>query len=526
MRRFLPPRDVAIAALVSAALFALSFPPFPFALAPFALVPIALIATRAADVPNRPPREVWREGARAGWWFGVFGYGIALYWIAIALSIYTKLAVLGYVGAVVVMAALTSGALGTYALARRVTHLPAAFVFPVAWVAWEKITEVFPQLAFPWLPLGLSVATNTRLAQMADLSGVHGASFWIAAITGLAIDGVVAWRRAEVPSVGGLVARIGAAAAIVAAVLGYGRARVGTVPLIHAAPVAVVQPNVPQEDKWQAENQDRIAGMLAAGTRAAADSGRPRLVVWPEVALPGYIDQRPEWRDTIVRLVRETRTPILFGIIDVEWHSRPGEPPDYDYYNAAMLADSTGDFRSSPPTRKQYLVPVVERVPFLNPKWFGGMRYFGGYGRGQGAVVYRQPWGAFGVLICYESIFPSQSRTLRRSGADLLLNITNDAWFGRSTAPWQHEAHMRLRAIENRVGVVRSANTGISEAIDPLGRVRNATELFVPASRTYATWTTHVTTPYVRFGDIVGWGSILLAAVLIAGPLGARRLRR
>lgn len=85
---------------------------------------------------------------------------------------------------------------------------------------------------------------------------------------------------------------------------------------------------------------------------------------------------------------------------------------------------------------------------------------------------------------------------------------------------------MRLRAIENRVGVVRSANTGISEAIDPLGRVRDATELFVPASRTYATWTTHVTTPYVRFGDIVGWGSILLAAVLIAGPLGARRLRR
>jgi apolipoprotein N-acyltransferase len=526
VRRFLPPRDVALAALASAALFAVSFPPFPFAIAPLALIPVVLLATRAADVEGRPPREVWRDGARTGWWFGLFGYGVALYWIAIALSIYTKLAILGFFGAVVVMAALASGALGSYALVRRLTHLPAAIALPVTWVAWEKITEVFPQLAFPWLPLGLSVATSTRLAQMVDLSGVHGASFWIAAISGLIVDAIVAWRRAEVPSVGGLVARAGAVAGILAAVLGYGRARVDTIPLLHAAPVAVVQPNVPQEDKWQEENRDRIAGMLAAGTRSATDSGRPQLVVWPEVALPGYIAERPEWRDTLVRLVRDTRVPILFGVIDVEWHSGPGEPPDYDYYNAAMLADTSGSFTANPPTRKQYLVPVVERVPFLNPRWFGGMKYFGGYGRGEGAVVYEQPWGRFGVLICYESIFPAQSRALRRAGSDLLINITNDAWFGRSTAPWQHEAHMRLRAIENRAGVVRSANTGISEAIDPLGRVRAPTGLFVPASLTYQTWTTRVTSPYVRFGDVIGWGCILLTAVLIAGPLIARRLRR
>jgi apolipoprotein N-acyltransferase len=119
------------------------------------------------------------------------------------------------------------------------------------------------------------------------------------------------------------------------------------------------------------------------------------------------------------------------------------------------------------------------------------------------------------VLICYESIFPAQSRALRRNGADLILNITNDAWFGRSLAPWQHEAHMTLRAIETRAGVVRAANTGISSYIDPLGRVHGATGLFVPAAKTYRAQTTDIRTPFVRVGDWVGWLCIVAAALLV-----------
>jgi apolipoprotein N-acyltransferase len=129
------------------------------------------------------------------------------------------------------------------------------------------------------------------------------------------------------------------------------------------------------------------------------------------------------------------------------------------------------------------------------------------------------------VLICYESIFPQLSRAYRRNGADVLLNITNDAWFGRSLAPYQHESHLALRAIENRVGIVRSANTGISEYIDPLGRVHGATALFVEASRSFRVETTDVRTPFTRYGDWVGILSAIATVVLVLWDRARRRGR-
>ena len=513
-RALLPPRGVAGPALASAALFFLSFPPMPAVLVVVVcLVPIGVAAARLADAGARG-----RDGMALGWWFGLFAFGSTLYWIAIALSIYTKLAILGYVAALAVMAALSAGTVATLVVARRVTRWPLTVLLPVTWVAWEKITEVLPQLAFPWLPLGLAVSPITVLAQSADLSGVHGASLWIALVNGLAADAWLLYRSASPGSSRRAIVRLVGGVGVLALVAAYGTWRLETIHPRDAAAIAIVQPNVPQEDKWQAENQGRIVGMLAAATRAAFDSGNARLIVWPEVALPGYLREHPEWSDTLSALGAAGHTPILFGVIDVQWYPRPGAPPDYDYFNAALLTDSTGAVGGFAPTRKQYLVPVVERVPFLNPRWFGGMKYFGGYGRGHGAVTYALPWGKFGVLICYESIFPAQSRALRRNGADIILNITNDAWFGRSLAPWQHEAHMMLRAIENRAGVVRSANTGISSYIDPLGRIHGATELFVSAARTYRAQTTDIRTPFVRFGDWIGWICVAAAAFFLLYP--------
>lgn len=516
-RSFLPPRPALVAALASAALFFLSFPPIPLVVPVLVcLVPVAIGTARMADA-GRP----LRDGIQLGWWFGLLAFGSTLYWIAIALSLYTKLAILGYVGALFVMAALSAGAVGTLFAARRATHLPLVLLLPVTWVAWEKLTEVLPQLGFPWLPLGLSLTTLPVLAQSVDVSGVHGGSFWIGVVNGILADMVLArgrWPRAPRRT---LVAPLSTVAAILVVTAGYGMWRMRSVELRDVAPIGVVQPNVPQEDKWQAENRANIVGMLTAGTRALLDRGEPALVVWPEVALPGYLREHPEWRDTLRAIGSAGRTPVLFGVLDLEWYSSPGEPPDYDYFNAAMLTDSTGEISAQPATRKQHLVPVVERVPFLNPRWFGDLKYFGGYGRGNGAVVYALPWGRFGVLICYESIFPSQSRALRQNGADLLLNITNDAWFGRSIAPWQHQAHMMLRAIETRAGVVRSANTGISSYIDPLGRAHGETGLFVPAAPVYRAQTTDATSPYMLLGDWVGWGSIVASGVAVM-----RRRRR
>jgi apolipoprotein N-acyltransferase len=505
------PRKGEYAALAgSTLLFAIAFPPFPLLVPAFVcLVPFAVAIARRADGAGS-----LREAARLGFWFGMLGYAANLYWIAIALSIYTKLAIVGYIAALFVLAPVVAAAGMALFVLRRRTRLPLALLLPVVWVASEVVLNYMSDLSFPWLPLGLALSRTPLLAQAADLSGVRGLSFIIAAVNGLIAD---AWllrgHRAAIAK------RLVAAIALVAALAGYGAWRMRTTQLIPLAPVAIVQPNIPQEEKWQAENQSRIEGILDEITRKRLAANDSKLILWPEASLPGFIAEHPEWSRDVRTMSRATRTPILFGTLDIEWHG----PGDYDYYNAAMLSDSMGVLNAQPPYRKSFLVPIVERVPFVNPRWFKSLKYFGGYGRGKNTKPFVVSFGKVGVLICYESIFPQRSREFRRQGANLIVNITNDAWFGKSLAPYQHEAHMALRAIENRVGIVRAANTGISAYIDPLGRIQGETQLDVADSRVYNTQTTNVMTLYVRIGDWLG--SIALLATIV-GLLWARYRRR
>jgi apolipoprotein N-acyltransferase len=201
----------------------------------------------------------------------------------------------------------------------------------------------------------------------------------------------------------------------------------------------------------------------------------------------------------------------------------------YTPFNSAFVVDSLGvwDWRYD----KRYLVPFVERVPLVPPDWFDGLQYFGGFGVGQGWPLAHVNGTDYGVLICYESSYPEGSRQFRLAGADVLLNITNDAWYGReplyarTTALWQHPAHMVMRAIENRMGVARAANTGISMFIDPVGRVYNATNLFEADMRSDVVRTTDVLTFYTRFGDLSGKGAAAAALILVLASyrLGSRR---
>lgn len=517
MRRpgWLPVRDEALPAVASAALFLTAFPPFRLLVPAFlTLVPISLVVARKVDAG-----EPARTSFRFGFWFGAMGYGLTLYWIAIALSIYTKLSFLGYIGAVLVMAPVVGVTVAALHVVRQATRLPFALILPVVWTASEVVINYMSDLAFPWLPLGLATSRFPLLAQIADLSGVRGVSFWIAATAGLMTD---AWllradRRQALVRLGGIVV-------LAVAIAGYGGWRLSTIDVRPVAPIAVIQPNIPQEEKWQKDNRDRIVSILARLTREGMRSGTPRLVVWPEVALPGYLVQNPDWADTLHALTATTHIPILFGVLDVEFLSTRAAngTQEYEVYNAAMTTDSTGAIAPQRPYRKEFLVPVVERVPFLDPDWFKGLKYFGGFGRGEDQVPFRYAFGDAGILICYESIFPQLSREYRRGGAEILVNITNDAWFGRSIAPYQHEAHLALRAIENRVGIVRSANTGISTYVDPLGRFHEETALETSANRTYRAETTAVTTLFVRLGDWVGTGSLLATVALVV----AARVRR
>lgn len=511
-RALVPSRAEGAAVLGAAALFAFAFPPFPFVVpAVLALVPLAIAAEYAAEGSPRLGDRA-RTGARLGFWFGALAYGANIYWIASALSLFTRLAFLAYLAAVVLLGMVMAAIVATLVVARGATRLPLAVVLPIVWTAGELLLAHLGDLAFPWLPLGLATAPVPVLAQIADVSGVHGTSFVMAGMAGLLAD---AWlNRDRAPAVAW---RLGAVAGVAAAVGAYGWWRTSTIRLLPIASVAVVQPDVPQDEKWDEANQERIVGILASTTRQAL-AHRPKLVVWPETALPDFLFRHPAWRDTLAALTAPTGTPLVAGVLDVQFH--PPRTPDY--FNGAVLVDGDGRI-TQPPYRKRRLVPVVERVPFVAPRWLAALGdYAGGYARGTGPVVLQAPIGALGVLICYESAFPDLAREYRRGGAELLVSMTNDAWFGRSTAPYQHFAHLSLRAIETRMPVVRSANTGISGYIDPLGRVEGETPLFVRAAPTYLIDRTDAVSPFVRLGDWVGTSSAAASIALLAYAVGAR----
>lgn len=513
----LPTRREGLAVAGSAGLFAIAFPPFELLLPAFVcLAPLAAHVARLADRDG-----TGREAARAGLWFTLLGYACNIYWIAVALSLFTNLAFAGYAAALVWLApfgALTAAVLFT---ARRHTGWPMAVLLPVTWVSFELLLNYLSDLSFPWLPLGLSLSPWPLLAQAADISGVRGLSFWIAATNGLAADAWLGWRAASDPRLRwrAVATRALAAVALAGAAAAYGAWRMRTITLEPLARVTVVQPNIPEEDKLRAQDKDKYLGIAGRITREELARTRSDLAVWPETAVPDFLWRNAHWIDSLRATAGSAGVPILFGFLDSTAPVRTG----FEYYNAAALTDEHGNLSGQQPYRKAFLVPIVERVPFVNPAWFARFNYFGSFGRGVDPVPFSLPFGKVGVLICYESIFPQLSRRYRRDGVSLLVNITNDAWFGRSTAPYQHFSHLPIRAIENRLPIARSANTGISAYIDPLGRVHGATPLQVEGAWTHLVERAGITTLYSRFGDWVSWLSA--AAVMALVGFGAARAR-
>jgi apolipoprotein N-acyltransferase len=178
---------------------------------------------------------------------------------------------------------------------------------------------------------------------------------------------------------------------------------------------------------------------------------------------------------------------------------------------------------------KHYLVPVVERVPFVPVRLFRSVpglgHWSGGFSPGSTLPLYPSRLGRFGVLICYESAFEDLARRYRAAGADFLVNITNDAWYGRTAGPYQHATHLVMRAIETRTGIARAANDGVSEFVDPVGRTYSATGLEVQAVVSGRLRSSDVIPPYVRLGDWVGTLCVL-ATLGFAAVLAVQHWRR
>jgi apolipoprotein N-acyltransferase len=398
-----------------------------------------------------------------------------------------------------------------------------AWLTAVYWVALEMtVARLFS--GFPWNLLGVSQHGVLPLIQLASWTGVYGVSFLVVWFSvGLALAGMAMLRGAG--SHGLWVREMGLPLLLVVAVgaAGFGR-MTRVVESDRHLDLALVQPSIPQELIWDhTEDATRFEQVLGLSRLALAT--RPQLLVWPEAAMPPFT--RASFQ-ALTNLVVEHGVWMVLGADDVEWHATGLDAEEYDVYNAAFLFGPDGRYVSS--YRKQQLVIFGEYIPL--ERWFPFLRVLtpieGSFTAGQGPVPFAltDPPARFSVLICFEDVFPHLARRHVSDETEFLLNLTNNGWFGQSSAQWQHAAIAVFRAVENGVPLVRCTNNGLTCWIDAMGRVRQvfglaSGDVYGPGfmtARIPLQSAVHPPGPtfYRRHGDWFGWACVGLTLAMVA----------
>jgi apolipoprotein N-acyltransferase len=448
-------------------------------------------------------------------------FGGALYWVGTVMTVYggMPLAVAVLIGFLMVLYQATYLGLFTVLLGQavRVFGVSGVWLAPFLWVAVEWVRSSFGiGGGFPWALLGSSQATVLPVAQLASVTGVFGLSCLVALIS--AASAAVALSRRRVHLWGAI-----ATAALLFVVATAGALRVADGSLARTGEVVrvgLVQGNIDQSVKWEASHRDQIIRDYIDLSRQVIGAGAT-LVVWPESSTPYYLNNDPALSAPLRRLAQESRTPFIVGTNEIEH----GRTRDEDrYYNSAVVVASDGASRGS--YRKMQLVPFGEFVPFRNLLFFVGrlVESVGDFTAGTTPNVLNADGRFVGVSICYESVYPWISRAFVQRGSRLLATITNDAWFGRTSAAYQHFEQGALRAIEEGRYLIRAANTGISGAVDPYGRTITRTSLFETTAITVDVRLLDHRTIYSYAGDLVAWMSIAMAlgVLLLASRKGRR----
>jgi apolipoprotein N-acyltransferase len=486
--------------MTSGLTLALSFPRFDLSgLAWVALVPLVVLALSA------PPRAAlgW------GWLVGLVFYLVLLRWLNFTFRVYSALP-----GPLVYLPTFTlAGYCGLYvgAFAAAVAWIArsrsvglALATAPFLWVATEWVRGHLMG-GFPWGLLGYSQYLVLPVIQVAELGGIYAVSFLVAGVN-VALGGALwqPWRRA--------LAGLAIAAGLLAATLAFGSWRLHSSPSPETVRVAIMQPSIEQPLKFEPSHAASTLAVYADLTRRAG-AGGPELIVWPETAVPTVLRRDPPVLGALSELAAGLRSPLLVGSIDVE-----GLPARAR--NTAFLLTDRGIIGRYD---KIQLVPFGEYVPLSGVLGFvrGWAEFIADLEPGSVPVVFSGPPAPFGVVICYEGIFPELVRGFVRGGARLMINMTNDAWFGRTSGPAQHLAMYPFRAVEHRTAVVRAANTGVSAFIAPSGAIVRRLELFERGTLTEPVPLRTGATFYTRFGDWLAW----VAVVVSGGSLTAAWVR-
>lgn len=509
-------------ACASGLLLPFCFPRFDLGLlAWIVLIPLHL----ALDQCSRQ-RAFW-----IGWLSGLVGFTGIMAWVVTAMTTYGKVPEPVSYAILLLLATYLGLYVGLYCLAvvwlRELIPRYGIFFAPCFWVALEWFrTHLLSGL--PWCLLGYSQYRELDLIQVADHTGVYGISFLIVLVN-VAFAELFLWimpffrgfHPVQLPW-----ELLTTAAACMVLSWFYSSAVLSARDLGHHKPsvtIGVVQPNIDQAVKWDASFRDetmRRFDRLTAQLGTSTD-----LVVWPEAATPFIFEREKEYQLQLITLAERAQAPILLGSPALRFY------PDRRPYllNSAYLLGSDGTVLGR--YDKHHLVPFGEYIPLKSSLLFFLDKLVEGIGdfeAGPGPTTLSfnpKSWSKersagsrsvkFGVAICYEVIFPDLVRQFAMNGAEFLVTITNDGWFGPSSAPAQHFAMVVFRSVENHLAFARAANTGISGFVDPYGQIIEATPIFTEEASSATIQTRQARTFYSYYGDVFAHACVIICALLI-----------
>jgi apolipoprotein N-acyltransferase len=500
-------------AFFSGVLLALSFPRFGHpALAWIALVPLLVALSGGLEARRR--RSAF-AAFKLGLVTGVTYFVGTIYWTGTVLQGFGGLpAPLAYLAMLLLALYLAlypafAAVIAAYLVERAGPR--ALLLVPAVWVSTEFLRG-FLFGGFPWVPLGNSQVDVLPVVQLASVTGVYGLSALVAFVNGSLAWGVLSQGRERL-------AAVAAAMLVVAATGTWGGLRIADGTLTReGTPVRIglIQGNIAQEDKWNPSEARRIFTTYIAMTRDAVRRGA-EFVIWPESSTPFMFEEDPVGGEMLRSLAREVGVPILFGSDQVE---RTADT--IRLFNSAFLLKPDGS--TAAVYRKIHLVPFGEYIPLKQWLYFVSplVERLAEFAPGTSTVML--PIGEHNVTtaICYEVVYPSLIRDAVLQGSTLLTTITNDGWYGYSSAPYQHFAMASMRAIEQGRYLARSANTGISGIVDPYGRVVQQSAIFEQVGLVGEARILTRRTMYAALGDVVAWASMLLTIIALAAT---RRVR-
>lgn len=494
---------------MAGALLVLAFPPFD--LWPLAIPAIALLCWLLSS-----PGPVLRAGAAAGFWFGMTFFAGSIYWVLPVMQHFGGLPWLVALLLLLLFSALLATFLaGFSAMVQYLVNQwgpgRALILAPAVWVGVE-LARNHVLTGFPWVRLGTALHSVPALLQLASITGVYGLSFLLLALA----SSLALLVRPAQRTCGAAYFSVSMLMAVAVFLWGSGR-----VERLRAESetgrgvvVASVQGNVPQDRKWSPQAAEEILTRHLDLSRLAVSRGAT-LVVWAESSLPFPLRGPGEFGHRVQQAVRESGAVWILGSLD----RRDTEQGGRRVYNSAFLVSPGQAPRLA--YDKAHLVPFGEYVPLRQILFFASklVHEVGELSGGDGKQHLAADSGVpgvprLGILICYEIIFPGLARQAVREGAELLINLTNDAWFGETAAPYQHFSEAVVRAVETGRWVVRAANTGISGIIAPSGEVVAQTKLGVAALAQAEIFPRQERTLYVRWGDVFPWACAILTCLV------------